>query len=60
MVNLGALSLTFFTQFAFLGGNAQPNGSQLMDIVPTRRVLYVGGRYTNVTASLNSHSTSAG
>ena len=38
-------------QVAFLGGNAQINSSQLMDISPKREVLYVGGQYTNITAS---------
>jgi hypothetical protein len=47
-------SLTYLTQIAFVGGNAQTNRSQLMDIVPKREVLYVGGKYTNVTASLGS------
>ena len=56
MVNLRTFtSLTYLTQVAFLGGNAQTNSSQLMDIVPKREVLYVGGRYTNITASLDSH-----
>jgi hypothetical protein len=54
MVNLRTFtSLTYLTQIAFLGGNAQTNSSQLMDIVPKREVLYVGGQYTNITASLN-------
>lgn len=52
MVNLrGFTSLTYLTQVAFLGGNAQPNSSQLLNIVPKREVLYVGGGYTNITAS---------
>jgi hypothetical protein len=56
MVNLRTFpSLTYLMQAAFLGGNAQTNSSQLMDIVPKREVLYVGGRYTNITASLDSH-----
>lgn len=56
MVNLRALtSLTYLTQVAFLGGNAQTNGSQLTDIVPKREVLYVGGQYMNITASLDPH-----
>lgn len=54
MVNLRTFtSLTYFTQVAFLGGNAQTNSSQLMDIVPKREVLYVGGEYADVTASLD-------
>jgi hypothetical protein len=48
-------SLTYLTQVAFLGGNAQAKSSQLKDIVPKREVLYVGGRYTNITASLDSN-----
>lgn len=48
-------SLTYLTQVAFLGGNAQTNSSQLTDIVPKREVLYVGGRYANITASLDSY-----
>lgn len=56
MVNLRTFaSLTYMTQVAFLGGNAQTSSSQLMDIVPKREVLYVGGQYTNITASLHSH-----
>lgn len=57
MVNLGTFTfLTHLTQVALLGGHAQANRSQLVDIVPKREVLYVGGRYTNVTASLDSTS----
>jgi hypothetical protein len=48
-------SLTCFTQVAFLGANAQAKSSQLKDIVPKREVLYVGGRYTNITASIDSY-----
>jgi hypothetical protein len=48
-------SLTCLTYFAFLGGNVQTRGSQLRDIIPKREVLYVGGRYTNITASLDSN-----
>lgn len=56
MVNLRTfIFFTYLTQAASLGGNAQTNSSQLMDIVPKREVLYVGGRYTNITVSLNSH-----
>ena len=52
MVNLSTFtSLTYLMQVAFLGGNAQINSSQLMDISPKREVLYVGGQYTNITAS---------
>jgi hypothetical protein len=46
-------SLTHLVQVAFLGGNAQAHSSQLKDIVPHREVLYVGGRYTNVTVCLD-------
>ncbi|KAF2737780.1 alpha/beta-hydrolase, partial [Polyplosphaeria fusca] len=50
MVNLRTLaSAVYLTQFAFLGGNAHTNHSELVDIVPKREVLYVGGKYTNVT-----------
>lgn len=56
MVNLRTLtSLAYLTQVASLGDNAQTHSSQLRDIVPKREVLYVGGRYTNVTASLDPH-----
>ncbi len=44
-------SLLYLTQFAFLQANAQTNSSQLRDINPRREVLYVGGRYTNITVS---------
>lgn len=54
MVNLRTLtSLTYLTQVAFTEGNAQTNSSQLLDIVPKREVFYVGGGYTNITASLD-------
>ena len=54
MVNFRAFtSLTYLTQIAFLGGNGQINSSELLDLVPRREVLYVGGRYTNVTVSLS-------
>lgn len=56
MVNFRAFtSLSYFSQLAFLGGNAQTNGSQLADIVPKREVLYVGGRYTNITVGHDAH-----
>jgi hypothetical protein len=60
MVNLRALTpFTFLSQVAFLGANAHSNCSELLDIVPKREVLYVGGRYTNITASsLSPFSTS--
>ncbi|KHO00651.1 uncharacterized protein MAM_01429 [Metarhizium album ARSEF 1941] len=55
MFNLGAFaSLVYLTQVAFPGGIAQTNGSELLDIVPKREIFYVGGRYTNITASLES------
>ena len=54
MVNIRTFtSVAYLSQFAFLGGNAQTNSSQLRDIVPKREVLYVGGKYTNITASLD-------
>lgn len=53
MVNFRAFtSLTYLTQIAFLGGNGEINSSELLELVPRREVLYVGGRYTNITASL--------
>jgi len=52
MVNIRTFaSVTYLAQVTFLGGNAQTNGSQLLGIVPKREVLYVGGQYTNITAS---------
>jgi hypothetical protein len=53
MANLRTFLLAYTTQIAFLGGNAQPNGSDLADVVPKREVLYVGGQYTNITASFS-------
>lgn len=51
MVHLCTLtSLAYLSQIVFLGGNAQTNSSQLVNIVPKREVLYVGGQYTNITA----------
>jgi hypothetical protein len=56
MANLRTFtSLIYLTQVATLGGNAHTKSSQLVHIVPKREVLYVGGQYTNITASLNSH-----
>lgn len=56
MVNLRTFtSVTYLTQVVSLGGNAETNGPQLMDIIPKREVLYVGGQYTDITASLDSH-----
>ena len=58
VINLRAfISFTYLTQVALLGRNAQTDGSQLMDVVPKREVLYVGGRYTNITASLDPSSS---
>lgn len=52
MVNLRTFtSLIYLTQATFIHGNALTNSSQLKDIVPKREVLYVGGTYTNITAS---------
>jgi hypothetical protein len=60
MVNLQTFtSLTYLSRIPFLGGNAQANRSQLMGIVPKREVLYVGGQYTSITASLDSHRLDA-
>lgn len=53
---LGLRPLLFFrclTQSAMLGSNAQISNNYLRDIVPKRKALYVGGRYTNITASLD-------
>lgn len=56
MVKFSTLtSLTYWTQVAFVGGNVHTHSSQLRGIVPKREVLYVGGRYTNITASLDSN-----
>lgn len=53
MVNLRSLaSLTCLSQIAVQGGDAYTNSSELKDIVPKRDVLYVGGHYANITASL--------
>lgn len=49
-------SLAYLSQIAFLGGNAQTNSSPLVNIVPKREVLYVGGHYTNITASFRFHN----
>lgn len=57
MVNLRTLtSLTYLSQVVFIGANAKPHSSKLLDLVPKREVLYVGGQYTNVTASVNSNN----
>jgi len=52
-------SLAYLSQIAFLGGNAQTNSSQLVNIIPKREVLYVGGQYTNITASFRFHKFDA-
>jgi hypothetical protein len=55
MVNFISLtSFAYVAQGARLGANAHNNSSQLLDIVPKREVLYVGGSYTNITASFES------
>ena len=35
-----------------LGGGAKTNRTSLEQVIPRREILYVGGRYTNITASL--------
>lgn len=52
-------SLAYLSQVVFLGGNAQTNSSQLVNIVPKREVLYVGGQYTNITASFRFNKLTA-
>lgn len=53
MVNLRAFtSFAYLAQVAFHGGDAHGNSSRLADLVPKREVLYVGGKYVNITASL--------
>ena len=52
MVNLRTFtSLTYLSQIAFLGSDARTDTQKLKDVVPRREVLYVGGKYTEVTAS---------
>jgi hypothetical protein len=54
MLNLGTLtSFTYLAQVVGRLGNAQTKGVQLLDIVPKREVLYIGGQYKNITASLD-------
>jgi hypothetical protein len=53
MVNMRTLtSLTYLAQVAILGGYAQINASQLVNVLSKREVLYVGGQYTNITVRL--------
>jgi hypothetical protein len=55
MLNLRVFTcVTYLAHTAFSGCNAQTNSSQLLEIVPKREVLYVGGKYTNITVSLKS------
>ena len=55
MVNVRTFAFfAYLTQVALAGDDVYTNSSQLRVIVPKRDVLYVGGQYTNVTASLNS------
>jgi hypothetical protein len=57
MVNLRTFaSFTYLMQAAFPGDNAQTDSSRLLDIVTKREILYVGGRYANITASDESHN----
>ncbi|KAL5439850.1 hypothetical protein PMIN07_011051 [Paraphaeosphaeria minitans] len=59
MLNLRTFtSVTCLAQIAFLGSNAQTNSSGLLNLVPKREVLYVGGKYTNNTdPATNTAST---
>jgi hypothetical protein len=53
MVNFRTLTpFAYMAQCGILGANAHNISSRLLDIVPKREVLYVGGRYTNITVSL--------
>lgn len=55
MVNLRVFaSLTYLTQYAFLGGYTQSDESRLHNVIPKREVLYVGGQYTNITVTILS------
>lgn len=56
MISLSTLSLLISVmQAVLIEGNVRSPPTQLKDIVPKREVLYVGGEYTNVKASLDSH-----
>lgn len=41
------------THSVFLGADAETKSSELLDLVPKREVLYVGGSYQNVTAGFS-------
>jgi len=52
MVNLHSMSpLAYLLPIVSIIGNARSNPTDLSAIVPKREVLYVGGKYTNITAS---------
>lgn len=56
MVNSSALiAVAYLTQVTLGSSNAQTDYSHLKDIVPKRDVLYVGGKYQNVTVSQRSN-----
>ncbi|KAI9899767.1 hypothetical protein N3K66_006228 [Trichothecium roseum] len=60
MVNLRVFaSLTYLTQYAFLGGYTQSDESRLHNVIPKREVLYVGGQYTNITDHVTSATSTA-
>ena len=57
MMGIGTLGdLLCLTQI-MLGGDAQTNRTSFEPVVPRREILYVGGRYTNITASLIPYYT---
>ena len=53
MVNFRTLAaFAYAAQYGALGASAGNGRSWLLDLVPKREVLYVGGRYTNITVGL--------
>lgn len=57
MVNLCAYGVTICLMQLALGSNTQKDRTHLKKITPKRDVFYVGGRYTNITASLSISTT---
>lgn len=55
MVRLGSLTslAVCWTQVAFWGAAEATKPSDLKDIVPRREVLYVGGKYTNISVRVH-------
>jgi hypothetical protein len=52
MIGIRTLGDLLYLTQVILNGGAQFNHTSLEQVIPKREILYVGGRYTNITASL--------